>query len=120
MIIAISAFLAQRALRVAPVRLRWHQRILTLPCWACCRALSYGAVLIALRFWWALECRCSRSLQAAGETITNLAMRNRVMDAVQRVREGSHWPKHCEPMPTRKKNRALEALSSVLILNLIS
>jgi general secretion pathway protein F len=29
-----------------------------------------------------------RSLQAAGETLTNLAMRGRVMDATSRVREG--------------------------------
>jgi general secretion pathway protein F len=29
-----------------------------------------------------------RALQAAGETVTNLAMRARVLDATQRVREG--------------------------------
>jgi type II secretory pathway component PulF len=87
--IVIAAFLTQRALRVTPVRLRWHQRILTLPVLGVLsRSINTARFSSTLAILVGSGVPMLRSLQAAGETITNLAMRTRVMDAVQRVREG--------------------------------
>ena len=111
-IIAIAAFLAQRALQVAPVRLRWHTRILTLPVMGVLsRSINTARFSSTLAILVGSGVPMLRSLQAAGETITNLAMRTRVMDAVQRVREGFHWRRHCAPTRTRKGVRDTSSCS---------
>ena len=87
--VAVIAFLVQRSLRVEAVRRRWHKRILTLPVMGVLsRSINTARFSSTLAILVGSGVPMLRSLQAAGETVTNLAMRSRVMDAVQRVREG--------------------------------
>ncbi|HTT11872.1 MAG TPA: type II secretion system inner membrane protein GspF [Burkholderiaceae bacterium] len=83
------AFLISRMLRVPAARLRWHTRILTLPVVGILsRSINTARFASTLAILVGSGVPMLRSLQAAGETLTNLAMRGRVMDATQRVREG--------------------------------
>jgi general secretion pathway protein F len=87
-IVAI-AFIISRMLRVPAARLRWHTRILTLPVLGVLsRSINTARFASTLAILVGSGVPMLRSLQAAGETLTNLAMRGRVMDATQRVREG--------------------------------
>lgn len=86
---AIAVFLAQRALRIDAIKLRWHKRVLTLPVMGVLsRSLNTARFSSTLSILVGSGVPMLRSLQAAGETLTNVAMRLRVMDATQRVREG--------------------------------
>jgi general secretion pathway protein F len=86
---AIASFAVNRALRADAVRLRWHQRILTLPVFGVLsRSLNTARFASTLAILVGSGVPMLRSLQAAGETLTNNAMRLRVADATQRVREG--------------------------------
>jgi general secretion pathway protein F len=86
---AIAMFLVQRALRVDAVKLRWHQRILTLPVMGVLsRSLNTARFASTLSILVGSGVPMLRSMQAAGETLTHVAMRLRVLDATQRVREG--------------------------------
>jgi general secretion pathway protein F len=86
---AAGAFLVNRALRVEAVRLRWHQRILRLPvAGVLARSINTARFASTLAILAGSGVPMLRALQAAGETLTNLAMRSRVIDATQRVREG--------------------------------
>jgi general secretion pathway protein F len=88
-LIAAGAFLVNRALKVEAVRRRWHQRILSLPVvGVLSRTLNTARFASTLSILAGSGVPMLRSLQAAGETVTNLAMRARVIDATQRVREG--------------------------------
>ncbi len=87
--IAIAAFLVQRALKVDAIKLRWHQRVLTLPVMGVLsRSLNTARFASTLSILVGSGVPMLRSMQAAGETLTNVAMRLRVLDATQRVREG--------------------------------
>ncbi|HUL64118.1 MAG TPA: type II secretion system inner membrane protein GspF [Burkholderiaceae bacterium] len=87
-IVAI-AFIISRMLRVPAARLRWHTRILTLPVvGVLSRSINTARFASTLAILVGSGVPMLRSLQAAGETLTNLAMRGRVLDATQRVREG--------------------------------
>jgi general secretion pathway protein F len=87
-IVAI-AFTISRMLRVPAARLRWHTRILTLPVvGVLSRSINTARFASTLAILVGSGVPMLRSLQAAGETLTNLAMRGRVLDATQRVREG--------------------------------
>jgi general secretion pathway protein F len=87
--IALAAFVVSRMLRVPAVKLRWHTRVLTLPVvGVLSRSLNTARFASMLAILVGSGVPMLRSLQAAGETLTNLAMRGRVMDATQRVREG--------------------------------
>jgi general secretion pathway protein F len=88
-VLVVIGFLVQRSLRVEAVRRRWHKRILTLPVMGVLsRSINTARFSSTLAILVGSGVPMLRSLQAAGETVTNLAMRSRVMDAVQRVREG--------------------------------
>lgn len=88
-VIAIAAFLVQRALKVDAIKLRWHQRVLTLPVMGVLsRSLNTARFASTLSILVGSGVPMLRSMQAAGETLTNVAMRLRVLDATQRVREG--------------------------------
>jgi general secretion pathway protein F len=88
-LVAIGAFLVQRALRVDAIKLRWHQKILTLPVMGVLsRSLNTARFASTLSILVGSGVPMLRSMQAAGETLTNVAMRLRVLDATQRVREG--------------------------------
>ncbi len=85
----IATYLVRRSLQVEAVKLRWHQRILTLPILGVLsRTLNTARFASTLSILVGSGVPMLRSLQAAAETVTNLAMRGRVMDAVGRVREG--------------------------------
>lgn len=85
----IASFLVHRSLQVEAVKLRWHQRILTLPILGVLsRTLNTARFASTLSILVGSGVPMLRSLQAAAETVTNLAMRARVMDALGRVREG--------------------------------
>jgi len=79
----------ERALRVPAIRLRWHRRVLTLPVLGVLsRTLNTARFASTLSILVGSGVPMLRSLQAAGETVGNLAMRSRVLDATTRVREG--------------------------------
>jgi general secretion pathway protein F len=85
----LVAFVVQRALRVETIRRQWHRRMLTLPvAGVLSRTMNTARFSSTLAILVGSGVPMLRSLQAAGETVTNLAMRSRVMEAVQRVREG--------------------------------
>jgi len=82
-------FLISRMLRVPAAKLRWHTRVLTLPVVGILsRSLNTARFASTLAILVGSGVPMLRSLQAAGETLTNLAMRGRVLDATARVREG--------------------------------
>jgi len=86
---AVAAFLVQRALRVDAIRLRWHERILSLPvAGVLSRSINTARFASTLSILVGSGVPMLRSMQAAGETLTNVALRLRVLDATQRVREG--------------------------------
>ncbi len=88
-LIAIAVFLVQRALKVDTIKLAWHQRVLTLPVMGVLtRSLNTARFASTLSILVGSGVPMLRSMQAAGETLTNVAMRLRVLDATQRVREG--------------------------------
>jgi len=88
-VLAAMGFLIQRALRVPAIRLRWHKRLLSLPVvGVLSRTLNTARFASTLSILVGSGVPMLRALQAAGETVTNLAMRARVVDATQRVREG--------------------------------
>jgi general secretion pathway protein F len=87
--LVLAALFIQRALRVETIRRQWHRRILTLPvAGVLSRTMNTARFSSTLAILVGSGVPMLRSLQAAGETVTNLAMRGRVMEAVQRVREG--------------------------------
>ncbi|HEU0204788.1 MAG TPA: type II secretion system inner membrane protein GspF [Burkholderiaceae bacterium] len=88
-LMALAAFLVHRALQAEPVKLRWHKRMLTLPVvGVLSRSLNTARFASTLSILAGSGVPMLRALQAAGETVTNLAMRLRVIDATARVREG--------------------------------
>jgi general secretion pathway protein F len=88
-LLAVGAFLVNRALRIEAVRMRWHQRILRLPvAGVLSRSINTARFASTLSILVGSGVPMLRALQAAGETLTNLAMRARVVEATQRVREG--------------------------------
>jgi general secretion pathway protein F len=88
--LAASAFFAvRRLLKVEAVRLRWHKRLLQMPVLGVLsRSLNTARFASTLAILAGGGVPMLRALQAAGETVTNLAMRTRVLEATQRVREG--------------------------------
>jgi len=87
--VAVAFFVVSRTLRVPAARLRWHTRMLTLPVVGILsRSLNTARFASTLAILVGSGVPMLRSLQAAGETLTNLAMRGRVIDATARVREG--------------------------------
>ena len=86
---AIAFFTVRRLLKVEPVRLRWHKRLLRMPVvGVLSRSLNTARFASTLAILAGGGVPMLRALQAAGETVNNLAMRTRVLEATQRVREG--------------------------------
>ncbi len=82
-------FALGRALRIERIRLRWHRRMLTLPVLGVLsRTLNTARFASTLSILAGSGVPMLRALQAAGETVNNLAMRARVVEATSRVREG--------------------------------
>ena len=80
---------ARRALKVPTVRLRWHRTILRLPVLGVLsRSINTARFAGTLAILVGSGVPILRSLQAAGETLGNDALRLRVGDAAVRVREG--------------------------------
>ena len=88
--IAGAVIAVRRALRVQAVRLQWHRRLLGLPVLGALeRALNTARFASTLSILAGSGVPMLRALQAAGDTVTNLALRGRVIAASQRVREGA-------------------------------
>jgi general secretion pathway protein F len=86
---AVAAYVVHRMLKVEAVRLRWHRRLLRLPVvGVLSRTLNTARFSSTLAILAGSGVPMLRALQAAGETVSNLAMRARVLEATQRVREG--------------------------------
>jgi general secretion pathway protein F len=114
--ILIAVFFTRRALRVHAVRLQWHKRILTLPVMGVLsRSINTARFSSTLAILVGSGVPMLRSLQAAGETVTNLAMRGRVMDAVQRVREGFSLAKALRADSDEKQPGHVKLFPPVLI-----
>ncbi|HEX7156230.1 MAG TPA: type II secretion system inner membrane protein GspF [Burkholderiaceae bacterium] len=87
--LAVAGFVVRLALREPALRLRWHRRLLRLPVLGILsRSINTARFASTLSILVGSGVPMLRSLQAAGETLTNLALRQRVAEATQRVREG--------------------------------
>lgn len=116
-----GAFLWERALRVPAVRMRWHQRILTMPVFGVLsRTINTARFSSTLAILVGSGVPMLRSLQAAGETVTNLAMRSRVMEAVQRVREGFSLAKALRADAEEEKKPGYIKLFPPVLIHLIA
>jgi general secretion pathway protein F len=88
-LVVIAVFVVRRLLKVEAVRLRWHKRLLQMPVvGVLSRSLNTARFASTLAILAGGGVPMLRALQAAGETVNNLAMRTRVLEATQRVREG--------------------------------
>jgi general secretion pathway protein F len=86
---AIAAFVVHRLLKVETIRRAWHRRLLRMPViGVLSRTLNTARFSSTLAILAGSGVPMLRALQAAGETVGNLAMRSRVLEATQRVREG--------------------------------
>lgn len=86
---AVAAFIVHRLLQVEAIRLAWHKRLLRMPIvGVLSRSLNTARFASTLAILAGSGVPMLRALQAAGETVNNLAMRGRVLEATQRVREG--------------------------------
>jgi general secretion pathway protein F len=114
---AFAAFMVGRSLRIPAVRLRWDQRILTLPVMGVLsRSVNTARFASTLAILVGSGVPMLRALQAAGETLTNAAMRLRVADATQRVREGFSLAKALRAdSAEERKTGALKLFPPVLI-----
>jgi len=89
LLIAAAVVVARRALRVPALRLAWHRTVLTLPVLGVLsRSLNTARFAGTLSILVGSGVPILRSLQAAGETLGNEALRLRVSEAAVRVREG--------------------------------
>jgi general secretion pathway protein F len=88
-LIGVCAFVAWRALLVPALRMRWHRTILRLPMLGVLsRSVNTARFAGTLSILVGSGVPILRSLQAAGETLGNDALRGRVTEASSRVREG--------------------------------
>jgi general secretion pathway protein F len=119
--IVLAFFFWRRALRVPAVRLQWHKRILTMPVFGVLsRSINTARFSSTLAILVGSGVPMLRSLQAAGETVTNLAMRSRVMDAVQRVREGFSLAKALRADADEEKKAGHVKLFPPVLIHLIA
>lgn len=87
--LAVALEAARRALKVPALRLRWHRSILRMPVvGVLSRSINTARFAGTLAILVGSGVPILRSLQAAGETLSNEALRLRVNDAQGRVREG--------------------------------
>jgi general secretion pathway protein F len=117
----LAAFLARRALQVDAIRLRWHRRLLTLPVLGVLsRALNTARFASTLSILVGSGVPMLRSMQAAGETLTNVALRLRVLDATQRVREGFSLARALRADAEDKRQGAQAKLFPPVLIHLIA
>ncbi|WP_423195448.1 MULTISPECIES: type II secretion system inner membrane protein GspF [unclassified Cupriavidus] len=89
-VIGAAALLVRSLLRQPDVRLAWHRWLLTAPLMGkLIRGYNTARFASTLAILVSAGVPILRSLQAAGETLTNEALRANVDDATTRVREGA-------------------------------
>ena len=114
-------FAINRALRVERIRLRWHRRLLTLPVLGVLsRTLNTARFASTLSILVGSGVPMLRALQAAGETVNNLAMRMRVVDATSRVREGYSLARALRPDGAEEKKAGHARLFPPVLIHLIA
>ncbi len=117
----LAAFLVRRALQVDAIRLRWHRRLLTLPVLGVLsRSLNTARFASTLSILVGSGVPMLRSMQAAGETLTNVALRLRVLDATQRVREGFSLARALRADAEDKRQGAQAKLFPPVLIHLIA
>jgi general secretion pathway protein F len=117
----VAAFLVQRALQVDAIKLRWHQRLLTLPViGVLSRSINTARFASTLSILVGSGVPMLRSLQAAGETVTNVAMRLRVVDATARVREGFSLARALRADDEKEKRHGQLKLFPPVLIHLIA
>jgi len=85
-----AVFAARWLLRSPTLRLSWHERLLGLPLVGrLIRGVNTARFASTLAILTASGVPLIRALDAGAQTLTNDAMRNNVIDAVSRVREGA-------------------------------
>jgi len=118
---ALAAFLVRRALQVDAIRLRWHRRLLTLPVLGVLsRSLNTARFASTLSILVGSGVPMLRSMQAAGETLTNVALRLRVLDATQRVREGFSLARALRADAEDRRDGAQAKLFPPVLIHLIA
>jgi general secretion pathway protein F len=116
-----AAFMISRALRVDAIKLRWHKRMLTLPVMGVLsRSINTARFASTLAILVGSGVPMLRSLQAAGETLTNVAMRLRVLDATTRVREGFSLAKALRAQSDEEKQPGHVKLFPPVLIHLIA
>ncbi|QET03365.1 MULTISPECIES: type II secretion system inner membrane protein GspF [Cupriavidus] len=89
-VIAVIALIVRSLLRQPDVRLAWHRWLLTAPLMGkLIRGYNTARFASTLAILVSAGVPILRSLQAAGETLTNQALKTNVDDATTRVREGA-------------------------------
>ena len=114
---AAVGYVVHRALLIDALRLRWHRQVLQLPIvGALSRSVNTARFASTLAILVGSGVPMLRALQAAGETVTNMALQSRVVDATQRVREGASLSRalHAEDDDRSKAGR-LRLFPPVLI-----
>jgi general secretion pathway protein F len=118
---AAGAFIVSRMLRVDAIKLRWHQRMLTLPVLGVLtRSLNTARFSSTLSILVGSGVPMLRALQAAGETVTNVAMRARVIEATGRVREGFSLAKALRASADEEKKAGHVKLFPPVLIHLIA
>jgi general secretion pathway protein F len=114
-------FAINRALRVEAIRRRWHRRILTLPVLGVLsRTLNTARFASTLSILVGSGVPMLRSLQAAGQTVVNLAMRARVIEATHRVREGYSLARALRQDGDEQKKAGYARLFPPVLIHLIA
>ena len=101
-------------------RLRWHTKMLTLPVMGMLsRSLNTARFASTLAILVGSGVPMLRSLQAAGETMTNLAMRGRVMDASHECAKVFRLRRRYAPM-AKKRSAGHTRLFPPVLIHLIA
>ena len=117
----VAALVVRQLLKAEPLRLAWHRRLLSLPVvGVLSRSLNTARFASTLAILAGSGVPMLRALQAAGETINNLAMRTRVLEATQRVREGYSLARALRSSGNEEKTPGRARLFPPVLIHLIA
>ena len=121
LLVAMAAFVAHRLLKIETIRLAWHKRLLSTPVvGVLSRTLNTARFASTLAILAGSGVPMLRALQAAGETVNNLAMRTRVLEATQRVREGFSLARALRAGDDEEKQPGRRRLFPPVLIHLIA
>jgi general secretion pathway protein F len=121
LLIVAGIVAARRALQVPALRLRWHHMVLRLPVLGVLsRSINTARFAGTLSILVGSGVPILRSLQAAGETLSNEALRGRVSEASVRVREGFTLASALRKDERREGGAAQSRLFPPVLIHLIA